>query len=253
MKRDIDEKDERRKGLDPTPDSNPDPITNEKGSHPVGVAAGGAGGAVTGGAIGGAVGGPIGAAVGAAIGAVAGGLAGKGVAEAVNPTVEEGYWRQEFKNRPYYRSGTDYDTYQPYYRYGWEAATRPEFRGRKYDEIEQQLESEWPSYRTTEKGEFRDYRDATRDAYEHAAGSLQRTGHEASQKGDAMWDELKGNWKQLKGSIKEKWNRLTDDDIEAMEGRKERIIGKIQERYGEAKYSSADIERELNDIYYAKK
>src|SRR4026209_2910603 len=99
-----DEKDEKKKGLDPTPDSNRDPLTGEKGSHPIGVAAGGTGGAVAGAAIGGAVGGPIGAAVGAAVGAVAGGLAGKGLAEVLDPTVEDKYWREEYKNRPYYKS-----------------------------------------------------------------------------------------------------------------------------------------------------
>lgn len=75
----------------------------------------------------------------------------------------------------------------------------------------------------------------------------------ADRKSDAVWQELQGNWKQFKGSIKEKWNELTDDDLEAMEGRRERIIGKIQERYGEAKYSAEDIEQELNDIYYTRK
>ncbi len=247
------EKDEKRKGLDPTPDSNPDPITGEKGSHPVGVAAGGTGGAVTGAAIGGAVGGPVGAAVGAAVGAVAGGLAGKGVAEAVNPTVEETYWKGEYKNRPYYRSGSDYDTYQPYYKYGYEAASRPEFRGRKYEDIERQLETEWPGYRGTGRGEFNEFRGATRDAYERASNSLERVGHETAAKTDSVWEQIKGNWKQAKGSLKEKWNLLTDDDIEAMEGRREKIIGKIQERYGEAKYSAADIESELNEIYLARK
>lgn len=249
-----DEKNEKiRKGLDPTPDSNPDPITGEEGSHPVGVAAGGTGGAVTGAAVGGAVGGPVGAAVGAAVGAVAGGLVGKGVAEAVNPTVEEGYWKEEYKNRPYYKEGTDYNTYQPYYKYGWESATRPEFRGKRYEDVERQLETEWPSYRGTAKGEFREYKSATRDAYERASGSLERSGREAAGKSDALWEDLKGNWKQLKGSIKEKWNRLTDDDIEAMEGRREKIIGKIQERYGEEKYRAEDIEHELNDLYYTRK
>ena len=72
-------------------------------------------------------------------------------------------------------------------------------------------------------------------------------------KSDAIWDQVKGNWKQAKGAIKEKWNRLTDDDLEAMEGRRERIIGKIQEKYGEAKYTAADIEHELNDVYLTRK
>ena len=248
-----DEKNEKYKGLDPTPDSNPDPITGEKGSHPFGVATGGAGGAATGAAIGGAVGGPIGAAVGAAVGAVAGGLAGKGIAEAVNPTVEEEYWRGEFKNRPYYKRGTDYDTYSPYYKYGYESATRPEYHGRKFEEVEGQLENEWPSYRGTAKTEFGEYKGATRDAYERASSSIERAGHEAADKTDSVWEQIKGNWKQAKGSIKEKWNRLTDDDIEAMEGRREKIIGKIQEKYGEAKYSAADIEHELNDVYTVKR
>ena len=247
-------KDEKtKKGLDPTPDSNPDPITGEKGSHPFGVAGGGAGGAAAGGAIGGAIGGPIGAVVGAAAGAIAGGLAGKGIAEAVNPTVEEEYWRSEYQKRPYYKTGTDYDTYQPYYKYGYEAATRPEYRGRKFEDVERQLETEWPSYKGRATGEFGEFKGATRDAYERASNSIGRAGKEAAGKSDALWEELKGNWKQMKGAIKENWNQLTDDDIEAMEGRRERIVGKIQERYGEAKYSAEDIEHELNDIYYTKK
>jgi uncharacterized protein YjbJ (UPF0337 family) len=248
-----DEKDEKRAGLDPTPDSNPDPITGEKGSHPIGVATGGAGGAATGAAIGGAVGGPVGAAVGAAVGAVAGGLAGKGVAEAVNPTVEEAYWREEYTNRPYYKKGTEYDTYQPYYKYGYESASRPEFQGKKFEDVESQLETEWPNYRGDAKGEFAEYKGATRDAYDRASSSIERAGHETSDKADSIWEQIKGNWKQAKGSIKENWNQLTDDDIEAMEGRREKIIGKIQEKYGEAKYSEADIEHELNDIYLTRK
>src|SRR6186997_1972627 len=83
-----------KKGLDPTPDSNPDPITGAPGAHPVGVAAGGAGGAAAGAAIGGAIGGPVGAVVGGALGAIGGGLAGKGAAEAVNPTAENEYWQE---------------------------------------------------------------------------------------------------------------------------------------------------------------
>jgi len=248
-----DNKDEKRRGLDPTPDSNPDPITGEKGSHPIGVAAGGAGGAGTGAVIGGVVGGPVGAAVGAAIGAVAGGLAGKGVAEVLDPTVEEAYWRDEYQNRPYFKKGTSYETYQPYYKYGYESASRPEFRGRKYEDVEPQLESEWKEHRGSAQSEFKEFKGATRDAYERAASSLNRGSHEASDKADSVWEQIKGNWKQAKGAIKENWNKLTDDEIEAMEGRRERIVGKIQEKYGEAKYSEADIEHELNDIYFTKK
>ena len=82
-------------------DLNPDPITGEAGSHPVGTGVGAVAGGATGVAIGTAVGGPVGGVVGGAIGAVAGGLAGKGVAEKVDPTVESAYWRDNYSTRPY--------------------------------------------------------------------------------------------------------------------------------------------------------
>lgn len=45
-------------------------------------------------------------------------------------------------------------------------------------------------------------------------------------------DQLKGQWKQAKGAVKEKWAKLTDDDLLAIEGNQDQLIGKIQERYG---------------------
>jgi len=59
--------------------------------------------------------------VGAVVGGVAGGLAGKGAAEAVNPTVEMPYWRDNYSKRPYVTAGSRYDTYRPAYQYGWES------------------------------------------------------------------------------------------------------------------------------------
>jgi uncharacterized protein YjbJ (UPF0337 family) len=49
------------------------------------------------------------------------------------------------------------------------------------------------------------------------------------------WNRFEGNWKQLKGNVKEKWGRLTDDDLDVINGRREQLEGKIQERYGIAK------------------
>ena len=46
---------------------------------------------------------------------------------------------------------------------------------------------------------------------------------------------LKGKWLQLKGSIREQWGQLTDDDVDRVEGNAERLAGMIQERYGYAK------------------
>lgn len=46
------------------------------------------------------------------------------------------------------------------------------------------------------------------------------------------WDTVKGNWKQIRGLAKEKWGELTDDDLTRAEGAKDRLVGRIQERYG---------------------
>lgn len=45
-------------------------------------------------------------------------------------------------------------------------------------------------------------------------------------------DRLEGNWQQLKGKVKEKWGRLTDSDLDVIDGRRDPLIGRIQERYG---------------------
>jgi uncharacterized protein YjbJ (UPF0337 family) len=48
-------------------------------------------------------------------------------------------------------------------------------------------------------------------------------------------DQIHGNWLQFKGKVKEKWGKLTDDDLDIIEGRSEQLIGKLQERYGIAR------------------
>jgi uncharacterized protein YjbJ (UPF0337 family) len=49
------------------------------------------------------------------------------------------------------------------------------------------------------------------------------------------WDQLQGQWKQMKGSVKEHWGKLTDDDLTQINGQKEKLIGRLQERYGIAR------------------
>src|SRR5712672_3475723 len=124
--------------VDTTRDANRDPITGTPGAHPVGTGVGAAGAGAAGAAIG-ALGGPVGIAVGAAVGAVAGGLAGKGVAESVNPTAEDAYWRSNFKSRPYAGSAT-YDEYAPAYRYGWESRAR--HGDKRWEDVEGNLRSD---------------------------------------------------------------------------------------------------------------
>ena len=58
------------------------------------------------------------------------------------------------------------------------------------------------------------------------------------------WDRIEGNWKQLKGKAKHKWGELTDDDLDKLEGRRDQLIGKIQERKGIARENA---EREVNE------
>ncbi|WP_102223756.1 CsbD family protein [Acidimangrovimonas sediminis] len=48
-------------------------------------------------------------------------------------------------------------------------------------------------------------------------------------------DQMEGNWKQLKGKVRAKWGDLTDDDVASVDGRREVLAGKIQERYGKTK------------------
>ena len=49
------------------------------------------------------------------------------------------------------------------------------------------------------------------------------------------WERIEGNWKQLKCKAVENWGKLTEDDLDVVEGRREQLAGKIQERYGVAK------------------
>jgi hypothetical protein len=152
--------------LDPTPDANRDPITGEPGSHPVGTGIGSAGGAATGAAIGGAVGGPVGAVVGGTVGAVAGGAAGHAAGEALDPTVEDAYWRENYKRRPYYTSGYEYDYYRPAYQYGWENAASATYRGREFDEVEGDLARGWKH----SGRRWRDVKVAVRDSWDRVRG-----------------------------------------------------------------------------------
>lgn len=122
-------------------DENRDPITGAPGAHPVGAGLGAAAAGAAAGAAGGAIAGPAGAVVGAVVGGVAGGLGGKAVAEAIDPTVEDSYWRGEYANRPYYDRAAGYDTYAPAYRYGWESRER--YAGRTFDEAEVDLRRDW--------------------------------------------------------------------------------------------------------------
>jgi len=62
------------------------------------------------------------------------------------------------------------------------------------------------------------------------------------------WNRVEGNWKQAKGKVKEQWGKLTDDDLTAINGRRDQLEGKIQERYGIAK---DQVRKDVDDWYAA--
>ena len=58
------------------------------------------------------------------------------------------------------------------------------------------------------------------------------------------WDRIEGNWRQLKGKVKQQWGKLTDDDLDVIAGHKDELLGKIQERHGIAK---EEAERQVRE------
>jgi uncharacterized protein YjbJ (UPF0337 family) len=58
------------------------------------------------------------------------------------------------------------------------------------------------------------------------------------------WDTIESSWKQFQGKVQQKWGKLTDDELDQIDGARQRLAGKIQERYGKSK---EEAERELDD------
>lgn len=102
-------------------DRNEDPLSGEAGAHPIGTGLGAAAGGAAAGAAIGSVAGPVGTILGTVAGGIAGAYAGKAIAESIDPTIESTYWKSEYRNRPYYREGATFETYEPAYRAGWES------------------------------------------------------------------------------------------------------------------------------------
>lgn len=145
-------------------DENRDPISGAPGAHPVGTGLGAAAGGMAAGAAVGTVAGPVGTALGAAVGAVVGGLAGKGIAEMIDPTAEEAYWRENYDTQPYYESTYTYEDYHPAYRTGWEGRGR--YEGRSFDEVERDLAADYNRYRGNSRLDWDRNRPAARAAWD---------------------------------------------------------------------------------------
>jgi len=158
--------------LDPVPappreadtGANRDPLSGEVGAHPVGVGIGAAAGGMAFGAAVGTVAGPLDMAVGALVGAVAGGLAGKGVAEAIDPTAEDAYWRANYASRAYATPRDSYDDWGPAYAYGVAHYNRN--ASKNFEDVEGELERGWEEARGQSSMEWTRARLAAFDAWE---------------------------------------------------------------------------------------
>jgi hypothetical protein len=152
------------------PRANRDPISGEPGSHPLGAGIGAVGGTLAGAALG-AVAGPVGMVAGAIVGGFAGGFVGDQVGEEINPTAEDLYWQEAYKNEPYYRDGYTFDDYGPAYRLGYTA------RGKSGEQLwnEAQLASlrgEWELHRGRSRLTWEDAQLVTRAAWDRAGSSV---------------------------------------------------------------------------------
>jgi uncharacterized protein YjbJ (UPF0337 family) len=82
-------------------------------------------------------------------------------------------------------------------------------------------------------------------AFNQRRGQGRAPPNQFNNKEQAMnWDRIEGNWKQLTGKVKEKWGKLTDDDIAQINGNREQLEGKLQARYG---YAKDQVRKDVDD------
>ncbi|HEX7186144.1 MAG TPA: glycine zipper domain-containing protein [Thermoanaerobaculia bacterium] len=224
-------------------DANRDPLTGEPGAHPVGTGVGAATGGTVGAVIGGAVGGPVGMMIGAAVGGLTGGFAGKEIAESINPTEEDAYWRENYASRPYAAQSQSYEDLQAAYRYGWESRSR--YPDQTWDQVENDLERDWERAKGNSRLSWHEAKHATRDAWQRIDRRLSQGtsespalsvvyshedyrpaywyGWEAAQKHGGRrwvdvesdlergWDRAKGSsrlpWREAESPVREAWNQ----------------------------------------------
>lgn len=103
-------------------------------------------------------------------GAIAGGLTGKGVAEKIDPTVEDAYWRNNYAKRSYFNRNTPYESYQPAYRTGY--LGRGRYLGKTFEEVETDLQSDYEKSKGNSTLTWDQARQATRDAWHRVEKAL---------------------------------------------------------------------------------
>ena len=89
----------------------------------------------------------------------------------INPTAEEAYWREAYRNEPYYRSDFNYDDYGPAYRVGY---TGPMRRNGGFEQLEGELRNDFDRVRGKSRLRWEDAREATRAAWRRVTGEEQQ-------------------------------------------------------------------------------
>ena len=142
------------------------PLSKAMGDHPVSTGIGAVAGGMAAGAAAGTVAGPLGTIAGATAGAILGGVAGKAAGRVIDPTVEDEHWKKSFTKESYYQPGLTFEDYSPAYRTGYQAHTQ--YVGRKFHEIERDLETSYNRTKGASKLTWEKAKHATRAAWERA-------------------------------------------------------------------------------------
>jgi hypothetical protein len=158
----------------PAPDSTSPEASTERptGSRVADVGFSAALGGAAAGALAGTLAGPVGAVVGAVVGALGAGYAGNEIAERVDRKIEEGHWRENFKQRPYVEQDAEFDDYGPAYVYGVDGFIQ--HHGRSFDDAESDLSRGWSSARGNSRLDWDLARSASRDAWERLSATIER-------------------------------------------------------------------------------
>jgi hypothetical protein len=164
---------------------NPDPITGEPGFHPIGTVAGGASGAMTGAAIG-TIGGPVGVILGAAAGGLVGGLAGDVLAELLNPSDIDEYWRAEFEKGAGI-SAQSYEEVKNELYFGTQGRLRYGKSAPPWNEVEPDLAKLWRASPLWTGEEWQQVRATVFEAFRVADAAIKRV---LEQEADGQREEL---------------------------------------------------------------
>lgn len=111
--------------------------------------------------------------------------------EQIDLSDEDRYWHDHYDQQPYW--GRNYDEFQPAFQYGWESAMKPEYRGKKFEEIEAQLRAGWSDYNGSSRTDWDSMKWAVKDAYNRIQRRLGVPMEYRPPEPQPEWVNVKGN------------------------------------------------------------